>query len=81
VHAFEILGDPVRRQILELVGSGELSAGVIGEAVQRRHGISQPAVSQHLRVLRRGQRARRRTVGEAMTQAGSPAGRPTGGRS
>ncbi len=47
-----MLGDPVRRAILELVAAGELAAGEIGGVVQARFGISQPAVSQHLRVLR-----------------------------
>lgn len=52
MHAFDVLGDPVRRHILELLAEGELPAGAIVDAVRRRHGISQPAVSQHLRVLR-----------------------------
>ncbi|MGN6219150.1 MAG: ArsR/SmtB family transcription factor [Microbacterium sp.] len=52
MHALDILGDPVRRRILELLAEGELSAGDIGDEVQREFGISQPAVSQHLRVLR-----------------------------
>ena len=52
MHAFDILGDPVRRRILELLADGELPAGEIGAIVQREFGISQPAVSQHLRVLR-----------------------------
>jgi len=52
MHALDILGDPVRRRILELLAEGELSAGEIGDEVQRAFGISQPAVSQHLRVLR-----------------------------
>jgi DNA-binding transcriptional ArsR family regulator len=52
VHALDILGDPVRRRILELLAEGERSAGDIGEVIQREYGISQPAVSQHLRVLR-----------------------------
>lgn len=52
VHALDVLGDPVRRRILELLADGELSAGEIGAAVQDEFGISQPAVSQHLRVLR-----------------------------
>lgn len=52
MEAFDVLGDPVRRRILELVADGELSAGAIGEAVQAEFGITQPAVSQHLRVLR-----------------------------
>lgn len=52
MHALDVLGDPVRRRILELLADGERSAGDIGEVVQAEFGISQPAVSQHLRVLR-----------------------------
>jgi len=52
VHAFDVLGDPVRRRILELLADGEQAAGAIGAVVQAEFGISQPAVSQHLRVLR-----------------------------
>jgi DNA-binding transcriptional ArsR family regulator len=52
VHAFDVLGDPVRRRILELLADGELPAGEITEVVRREFGISQPGVSQHLRVLR-----------------------------
>ena len=50
--ALDILGDPVRRRILELLARGERSAGEITEVIQREFRISQPAVSQHLRVLR-----------------------------
>ena len=52
MHAFDILGDPVRRRILELLADGERSAGDVGAVVQGEFGISQPAVSQQLRVLR-----------------------------
>jgi DNA-binding transcriptional ArsR family regulator len=52
VHAFDVLGDPVRRRILELLAEGELAAGAISGVVEAEFGISQPAVSQHLRVLR-----------------------------
>jgi DNA-binding transcriptional ArsR family regulator len=52
MHAFEILGDPVRRRIVELLADGERAAGEIGAVIQREFTISQPAVSQHLRVLR-----------------------------
>ena len=47
-----MLGEPVRRRILELLADGEQPAGTVGAAVQAEYGISQPAVSQHLRVLR-----------------------------
>jgi DNA-binding transcriptional ArsR family regulator len=52
VHAFDVLGDPVRRRILELLADGEKSAGEIGATIQDEFAITQPAVSQHLKVLR-----------------------------
>jgi DNA-binding transcriptional ArsR family regulator len=52
VHAYDILADPVRRRILELLADGELTSGAIASVVQAEFGISQPAVSQHLKVLR-----------------------------
>jgi DNA-binding transcriptional ArsR family regulator len=52
MHAFDVLGDPVRRRILELLADGELTSGAVTAIVQAEYGISQPAVSQHLRVLR-----------------------------
>jgi DNA-binding transcriptional ArsR family regulator len=52
VHAFDVLGDPVRRRILELLAGGEMSAGAIGATIQGEFAITQPAVSQHLKVLR-----------------------------
>jgi DNA-binding transcriptional ArsR family regulator len=52
VHAFDVLGDPVRRRILELLADGERTSGAIAAVIQAEFGISQPAVSQHLRVLR-----------------------------
>ena len=52
VHAFDVLGDPVRRRILELLAEGELTSGAITTTVQDEFGITQPAVSQHLKVLR-----------------------------
>lgn len=52
MHALDVLGDPVRRRILELIADGEASAGDVGRVIQAEFGISQPAVSQHLRVLR-----------------------------
>jgi DNA-binding transcriptional ArsR family regulator len=48
----DILGDPVRRRILELLAESEQPAGGVTATIQGEFGISQPAVSQHLRVLR-----------------------------
>jgi DNA-binding transcriptional ArsR family regulator len=52
VHAFDVLGDPVRRRILELLAEGERPSGGVTETIRAEFGITQPAVSQHLRVLR-----------------------------
>jgi DNA-binding transcriptional ArsR family regulator len=52
MHAFDVLGDPVRRRILELLAGSEHSSGDIVTVVQREFGITQSAVSQQLRVLR-----------------------------
>ena len=52
MEAFDVLGDPVRRRILELLAEGERAAGDVAAVVRAEFGISQPAVSQHLRVLR-----------------------------
>ena len=52
MHAFDVLGDPIRRRILELLADSELTSGAITSVVQAEFGITQPAVSQHLKVLR-----------------------------
>jgi len=52
MHAFDILGDPVRRRLLELLAEGERSSGDMTAVVQREFGITQSAVSQQLKVLR-----------------------------
>lgn len=52
MNAFEVLGDPVRRRILDELADGERTAGEITSTIQEEFRISQPAVSHHLRVLR-----------------------------
>ena len=48
-NVFDALGEPSRRLILEQLAAGEQPAGTIVAALGS---ISQPAVSQHLKVLR-----------------------------
>ena len=74
MHAFDVLGDPVRRRILELLVEGEASAGAVTEVVRAEFGISQPAVSQHLRVLREHGFATVRPDGTRRLYAVDPAG-------
>jgi DNA-binding transcriptional ArsR family regulator len=52
VNAFDVLGEPVRRRILELLADAEMTSGAVCTVIQDEFGISQPAVSMHLRVLR-----------------------------
>jgi DNA-binding transcriptional ArsR family regulator len=52
MHAFDVLGDPVRRRILELLAAGEHASGAVVEVIADEFGLSQPGVSQHLKVLR-----------------------------
>lgn len=51
-HAFDVLGDPVRRRILELLRDRECTSGEVVQVIGCEFGISQSAVSQHLKVLR-----------------------------
>jgi DNA-binding transcriptional ArsR family regulator len=46
--AFEVLAEPNRRRILDLLRQGERPVGGLVDDL----GVSQPAVSKHLRVLR-----------------------------
>ena len=52
MQAFEVLSDPVRRRILVELADGERSSGDVVRVIGAEFGISQPAVSQHLAVLR-----------------------------
>ena len=73
MHAFDVLGDPVRRRILELLADGERPAGEVSAIVQAEFGISQPGVSQHLRVLRENGFATVRADGARRLYAVDPA--------
>jgi DNA-binding transcriptional ArsR family regulator len=48
VEIFEAIAQPKRREILRLLAGGELSAG----EVAARFEVTQPAISQHLKVLK-----------------------------
>lgn len=72
VPAFDVLGDPVRRRILELLAGDELSSGAICEVIRGEFGISQPAVSAQLRVLRESGLATVRAEGTRRLYAVTP---------
>jgi len=52
MHAFDVLGDPVRRRILELLAENEQGSGALANIIQKEFSITQGAVSQHLKILR-----------------------------
>jgi DNA-binding transcriptional ArsR family regulator len=52
MEIFEVLSDPVRRRILELLARREMASGEVVEAIGAEFGITQAAVSQHLKALR-----------------------------
>lgn len=73
MHALDILGDPVRRRLLVLLVDGERSSGELASVITEEFGISQPAVSQHLKVLRDNGFATVRAQGTRRLYAVDPA--------
>jgi DNA-binding transcriptional ArsR family regulator len=57
--AFSALADPTRRAVLDLLRRGSLPAGRIAEAFP----VSRPAISKHLRLLRRAHLVREHREG------------------
>ena len=57
--AFSALADPTRRAVLDLLRRGSLPAGRIAQAFP----VSRPAISKHLRLLRRAHLVRERRDG------------------
>ena len=57
--AFSALADPTRRAVLDLLRSGSLPAGQIAQVFP----VSRPAISKHLRLLRRAHLVHQRREG------------------
>lgn len=72
MHALDILGDPVRRRIVEILARGDASAGELTATITAEFGITQPAVSNHLRVLRDSGFARSEPNGSRRVYALAP---------
>jgi DNA-binding transcriptional ArsR family regulator len=66
---FEVLDDPVRRDILALLRQGERPAGVLVEALA----LPQPSVSKHLKTLREAGLVRARVDGPRRLYSLDPA--------
>lgn len=74
MQAFTILSDPVRRRILEHLCVQDLSSGEIVSSVDEEFGISQSAISQHLKVLRENRFANVRVDGARRIYSLEPSG-------
>jgi len=74
MQAFAILGDRVRRRILEHLCVQELSSGEVVSTVGEEFGISQSAISQHLKVLRENRFANVRIDGARRIYSLEPSG-------
>lgn len=65
---FQAMSDPTRRKILEMLRTGELSAGAIADAFQ----MTKPAISHHLSVLKEAGLAVERREGQRIIYALEP---------
>lgn len=72
MHPFAVLGDPVRRRLVETLVTGERSAGELVELIGGEFGISQSAISQQLQVLRENGFASVRAQGKRRIYAIDP---------
>lgn len=70
ISFFDALADPTRRQLFELLRQGPHSVNELAEALP----VSQPAVSQHLKVLKRAQLVKSRKRGNQRIYTINPDG-------
>ena len=52
MHPFQVMAEPVRRRIVEILASGEHSSGEVCGSIAAEFGVSRTAASKHLRILR-----------------------------
>jgi DNA-binding transcriptional ArsR family regulator len=52
VHPFQLMSEPIRRRIVEILASGEHTAGELSDAIVGEFAVTPSAVSRHLRILR-----------------------------
>jgi DNA-binding transcriptional ArsR family regulator len=71
---FAALGEPMRRRVLQVLAAGEQPVGTVVESLRASKPISQPAVSQHLKVLRDAGLVSVRVDGARRLYAIDPAG-------
>lgn len=74
MDGLEAVGDPVRRRFVELLARGERTAGELATLAADEFGITQPAASRHLRVLRESGVVASRVDGQRRVYALEPSG-------
>ena len=74
MDGLEAVGDPVRRRFVEHLARGERTAGELATLAAEEFGITQPAASRHLRVLRESGVVASRVEGQRRVYALDPAG-------
>lgn len=74
VKLYEAVADPTRRRLLEVLALRECSAGELSALVAGEFGLSQPATSRHLRVLREADLVQVRVDGTRRIYALQPSG-------
>lgn len=52
MHSFEIVAEPVRRRIIEILAVGDHPVGILNDVISMEFSVSRSAVSHHLRILR-----------------------------
>jgi DNA-binding transcriptional ArsR family regulator len=70
MRSLNVLADPTRQRIVEMLATGALSSGEIA----RRFDVSAPAVSQHLKTLREAKLVRVRAQAQKRFYELDPAG-------
>ena len=68
MRSLNVLADPTRQRIVEMLATGALSSGEIA----RRFDVSAPAISQHLGVLKRANLVTDRAAGTRRVYAVNP---------
>lgn len=72
MNTFAALADPARRRLLEVLVQGESPAGHLTAVAADEFGLSQPATSRHLRILRESGLVRSRVDGARRLYALEP---------
>ena len=52
MHVFEVVAEPIRRRLVEVLASGSHYLGDLEDVIRHEFGVSRAAVHHHLKVLR-----------------------------